>query len=244
MVFTVSWHPWLQSWLLIWAYWMTQKKTPLTLISSSVNEINMCTFHSWKDFRTVGSASFLHPCLGTNIVHCYILNVFQLHFIDIKKYKRLKYTDGQQSRGKWNIEFLSTSSVLPNIDCPSLVKPRLTSLQQKEVMMLVTAVRTNIAVPSHMWITDFHWLQINIKSENFVDCTLFFVSNSEAVGSFHRRTMLVLKWRMSQLLKFTKWKWSERWGCRWSFNCKCTSVSFRCFYLQWGMAHIWLYNTW
>lgn len=167
---------------------MTQKKTPLTLISSSVNEINMCTFHSWKDFRTVGSASFLHPCLGTNIVHCYILNVFQLHFIDIKKYKRLKYTDGQQSRGKWNIEFLSTSSVLPNIDCPSLVKPRLTSLQQKEVMMLVTAVRTNIAVPSHMWITDFHWLQINIKSENFVDCTLFFVSNSEAVGSFHRRT--------------------------------------------------------
>lgn len=133
-----------------------------------------CTFHSWKDFRTVFS-----PCLGTNIVHCYILNVF--HFIDIKKYKRLKYTDGQQSKGKWNIEFL-------NIDCPSLVKPRLTSLEQKEVMMLVTAVRANIVVPSHMWITDFHWLQINIKSENFVDCTLFFVSNSEAVGSFHRCT--------------------------------------------------------
>lgn len=46
------------------------------------------------------------------------------------------------------LEFISASSVLPNIDCPSLVKPRLTSLQQKEVMMLVTAVRTNIVVPS------------------------------------------------------------------------------------------------
>lgn len=191
----------------------------------------MCTFHSWKDFRTVA------------------IKVEQLHFIDIKKYKRLKYTDGQQSRGKWNIEFLSASSVLPNIDCPSLVKPRLTSLQQKEVMMLVTAVRTNIVVPSHFvdhrlsLITDKYqiwelcWLHLvfciqlwscGIISQKDYKADYFMQKVLKTTLHYHisfcfvqphllfillsmtHYSMLVLKWRMSQLLKFTKWKWSER----------------------------------